>query len=416
MREILKKIKIELLGEYTSYLYIISAFINSKLNMKLGYLLVGLGILKLLFWREKVNINKRVYGMFSFLFVLGIISNFIVSKSNGINVFINENGRFFYAAFLFVFLSGKDKLKKIDISINLGVILLCIGILMKNEWFMKGSYSRQRGILIIGIVYIMINFLECILKEKYKNIYILPLVLSLYSIVELDSRMAVFVILLCLILYLVFIIFFRKGYKIKRLLAVLILGGVLGYNLLPNSFIEKVKTSFHTSNNVSNEDRIVMWKAGIHIFKENYLLGIGTSEEDVKPLLIEYVDKNIEKEVFFLGFQKNPFKFLRKAEIFVFPSLFEGFPNALSEAMACGLPIISTDCQSGPKEILEDKYGIVIKEYENREKLVEELVTNIEKLENKTLRNYYSEMSLERIKEFEKEKIIKKWEKLIDKI
>lgn len=297
MREILKKIKIELLGEYTSYLYIISAFINSKLNMKLGYLLVGLGILKLLFWREKVNINKRVYGMFSFLFVLGIISNFIVSKSNGINVFINENGRFFYAAFLFVFLSGKDKLKKIDISINLGVILLCIGILMKNEWFMKGSYSRQRGILIIGIVYIMINFLECILKEKYKNIYILPLVLSLYSIVELDSRMAVFVILLCLILYLVFIIFFRKGYKIKRLLAVLILGGVLGYNLLPNSFIEKVKTSFHTSNNVSNEDRIVMWKAGIHIFKENYLLGIGTSEEDVKPLLIEYVDKNIEKEV-----------------------------------------------------------------------------------------------------------------------
>ena len=110
MREILKKI--ELLGEYTSYLYIISAFINSKLNMKLGYLLVGLGILKLLFWREKVNINKRVYGMFSFLFVLGIISNFIVSKSNGINVFINENGRFFYAAFLFVFLSGKDKLKK----------------------------------------------------------------------------------------------------------------------------------------------------------------------------------------------------------------------------------------------------------------------------------------------------------------
>lgn len=75
MKEILKKIKIELLGEYTSYLYIISTFINSKLNMKLGYLLVGLGIVKLLFWREKVNINKRVYGIFSFLFVLDIISD-----------------------------------------------------------------------------------------------------------------------------------------------------------------------------------------------------------------------------------------------------------------------------------------------------------------------------------------------------
>lgn len=297
MKEILKKIKLEMFGEYISYLYIISAFINSKLNMKLGYLLMALGILKLLFLKEKVNINKKVYGMFSFLFVLGIISNLIVSKTNGVNVFINENGRFFYAAFLSVFLSGKDKLKKIDISINTGVILLCIGILMRNEWFMKGSYSRQRGILIIGIVYIMINFLECILKEKYKNFYILPLILSLYSIVELDSRMAVFVILICLGLYLLFILFFRKDYKIKKLLLILILGGILGYNLLPNSFVERVKTSFHTSNNVSNEDRIVMWKAGAHIFKENYLLGVGTSEKDIKPLLIKYVEKNIEKEV-----------------------------------------------------------------------------------------------------------------------
>lgn len=297
MKEILKKIKLEMFGEYTSYLYIISAFINSKLNMKLGYLLMALGILKLLFLKEKVNINKKVYGMFSFLFVLGIISNLIVSKTDGMNVFINENGRFFYAVFLSVFLSGKDKLKKIDISINTGVILLCIGILMRNEWFMKGSYSRQRGILIIGIVYIMINFLECILKEKYKNFYILPLILSLYSIVELDSRMAVFVILICLGLYLLFILFFRKDYKIKKLLLILILGGILGYNLLPNSFVERVKTSFHTSNNVSNEDRIVMWKAGAHIFKENYLLGVGTSEKDIKPLLIKYVEKNIEKEV-----------------------------------------------------------------------------------------------------------------------
>lgn len=297
MEDLLKKMKLEILGEYISYLYIISAFINSKFNMKLGYLLIVLGVLKLLFLKEKIDINKRVYGIFSFLFILGIISNSIVSKTNGVNVFIEENGKFFYAALLFIFLSGKDKLKKIDISINLGVVLLCIGILMRNEWFMKGSYSRQRGILIIGIIYIMINFLECILKEKYKNFYIIPLILSLYSIVELDSRMAVFVILICLGLYLLFILFFRKDYKVKKLLLILILGGVLGYNLLPDSFIAKVKTSFHTSNNVSNEDRIVMWKAGVHIFKENYLLGIGTSEKDVKPLLIEYVDKNIEKEI-----------------------------------------------------------------------------------------------------------------------
>ncbi|MCX5786247.1 MAG: glycosyltransferase [Elusimicrobia bacterium] len=57
-------------------------------------------------------------------------------------------------------------------------------------------------------------------------------------------------------------------------------------------------------------------------------------------------------DVFFLGFQRNPYKFLSKAKIFAFPSLWEGLPNAVLEALACGLPVISSDCRSGPREIL----------------------------------------------------------------
>ncbi len=59
-----------------------------------------------------------------------------------------------------------------------------------------------------------------------------------------------------------------------------------------------------------------------------------------------------EHDVYFLGLQANPFKYLRPAAAFVFPSAWEGFPMALGEAMICGLPVLSTDCPTGPREML----------------------------------------------------------------
>jgi Glycosyltransferase len=61
------------------------------------------------------------------------------------------------------------------------------------------------------------------------------------------------------------------------------------------------------------------------------------------------------------GFVDNPYKFMSKASVFVLSSIYEGFANVIVEAMACGLSVVSTDCESGPREILEDgKYGKLV--------------------------------------------------------
>lgn len=63
---------------------------------------------------------------------------------------------------------------------------------------------------------------------------------------------------------------------------------------------------------------------------------------------------NLTDSITLAGFVKNPYPYYRTADIFVLPSLFEGSPNTLIEAMALGTPAIAADCQTGPREILAD--------------------------------------------------------------
>ena len=69
----------------------------------------------------------------------------------------------------------------------------------------------------------------------------------------------------------------------------------------------------------------------------------------------------IEESVDFPGFKENPFAFLAKANLFVLSSRNEALPTVLIEAMACGCPVVSTDCPFGPREILEGgKHGPLV--------------------------------------------------------
>ena len=88
------------------------------------------------------------------------------------------------------------------------------------------------------------------------------------------------------------------------------------------------------------------------------LLGEGNETESLRKLAMEL---GIEDRVDFPGFVDNPFKYMANADVFVLSSWYEGFGNVLIEAMATGCPVVSTDCPSGPSEILEGgTYGPLV--------------------------------------------------------
>jgi glycosyltransferase involved in cell wall biosynthesis len=84
------------------------------------------------------------------------------------------------------------------------------------------------------------------------------------------------------------------------------------------------------------------------------LLGEGEERKKLEALaktlgIREYID--------FPGFVENPYKYMARASVFVLSSRSEGLPNVLIEALVCGVPAVSTDCPSGPREILLDGLG-----------------------------------------------------------
>ena len=167
------------------------------------------------------------------------------------------------------------------------------------------------------------------------------------------------------------------------------------------------------------------------------ILGMGELEDYLKKLII---DLQLEKNVFILGHKnKNIYTYMSKSNIFVFPTLYEGMPNVILEAMACNLPIIASDCYGGNREIiapnLKDsdvisnvtkcEYGVLLpkfdmKLYEANEELTKEeimLANSInEMLQDNNLLVNYKEKSKERKKKYNKENYFQLWEEVLEKL
>jgi len=88
------------------------------------------------------------------------------------------------------------------------------------------------------------------------------------------------------------------------------------------------------------------------------ILGEGENKDNLINLAKQL---NINENILFVGFQQNPYPYIKYSDVFVLSSRWEGFPNVLIEALTCNARIVSTNCKSGPKEIINnDNYGILI--------------------------------------------------------
>lgn len=88
------------------------------------------------------------------------------------------------------------------------------------------------------------------------------------------------------------------------------------------------------------------------------ILGEGEKRNQLEKLVEA---KGLTEKVALPGFVDNPFPYMEQADVFVLSSAWEGFGNVIPEALACGTPVVSTDCESGPREILDNgKYGELV--------------------------------------------------------
>jgi glycosyltransferase involved in cell wall biosynthesis len=128
-------------------------------------------------------------------------------------------------------------------------------------------------------------------------------------------------------------------------------------------------------------------------------------------------------DVYFVGNKDNPFSYMAKSSVFVLPSAWEGFPLALCEAMICGVPVVASDCPTGPREILTDAVNkaacgflLPVPGKDNNSALDLWIETLALLLSDKRVATTYAEKAKFRAKDFSSEKAEAAWLQSVGKL
>lgn len=139
-----------------------------------------------------------------------------------------------------------------------------------------------------------------------------------------------------------------------------------------------------------------------------WLVGDGPERNS---LMKQASDLGLDGQVSFLGFQENPYPYMRSADVIVTPSRYEGFSTVVTEAMILGKPVVTTPC-SGMDELLGDnEFGLIT------EDSVEGIYQGMKRmLEDSELRENYAQKAAVRGKDFSKDKLVKQTEQFFEEL
>jgi glycosyltransferase involved in cell wall biosynthesis len=156
--------------------------------------------------------------------------------------------------------------------------------------------------------------------------------------------------------------------------------------LVPQKNVDIIIKAFKKVKNVIKNSQLI-------------IIGDGVLKNELMRLSIE---NGLKDSIIFLGRLKNPYPIIAKSDVLVLISKWEGFGMVVVEALALGIPVIASDIESGPREILDrGKYGLLV-----GTGCEESLSAAILKIKNK---KYSSEILQKRAAEFDKHIIIEKY-------
>lgn len=140
------------------------------------------------------------------------------------------------------------------------------------------------------------------------------------------------------------------------------------------------------------------------------IFGQGNRRKELQTLIN---DLKLEEQVELCSVTRRPFLEMKKAQVFVLSSFYEGFPNVLCEAMYAGLPCIATRCNCGPAELIEDGKNGFLVDVGDAEVMAERMK---QLMENGELRKIMSEKAKKSVLRLERKKICEKWLEMVGRV